>query len=607
MSREVKTYCQSIEDAFSFFKATEALDDLMAKSIRFTGPDGFLIPLANIHKNDAKLIQQLMNWREANSFAFPTQFPVSFEGTARWVSERVLAVKDRLLFLVVDAHGNRIGHLGLAGGLNADMSIEIDNVVRGDKAAVPGIMSGAMRALLKWTEEFISPKQIYLRVFQDNEHAIAFYKKMGFVESEVIPLRKHQSGATLSYSAVQPADISVPDKHFLKMSYRPKRAGIGTEMILTAGPSVSKREISYVLDAAQNGWNQGWNGYLQKLEKAFAAYIGVKHALCTSSCTGALHIALQALGIGPGDEVIVPDITWVATANAVVYVGATPVFADVNPHTWCLDPISFAKAITPKTKAVIPVHLYGHPAPMHEIVPIARKHNLYIIEDAAPAIGAECGGQKVGCFGDFAAFSFQGAKLAVTGEGGMLVTNDEKLYAKAYAIWDQGRVPGTFWINQNGLKYKMSNLQAAFGLGQVEQVERLIEAKRRIFSWYAENLQGCPHVKLNYEMDWARSIYWMTSILVADDSPVDRDQLQKFLKAARIDTRPVFPAISQYPHWPQKQEPQKIALHLGQHAINLPSGVCLTREHVEYICNAIKTALGAPTKDEAHINRYAVL
>jgi perosamine synthetase len=378
------------------------------------------------------------------------------------------------------------------------------------------------------------------------------------------------------------------------MIYAPERPVDGSQMILTAGPLISSREASYALDAARNGWNHRWSGYLKRFESGFAEYLGVKHAIATSSCTGALHLALLSLGVGPGDEVIVPDITWVATANAVVYTGATPVFADVDPESWTLDPSSFESKIGPRTKAVIPVHLYGHPADMDAVIGIARRHGLHVVEDAAPAIGAECRGAKAGTFGDLAAFSFQGAKLLVTGEGGMLVTNDTALYEKAILLWDQGRDPRrTFWINQNGWKYKMSNVQAAVGLGQLERVDPLIEAKRQVFSWYAEGLAGLPHVRLNHERPWARSIYWMTSLFLLEDAPIGRDDLIAALKAKNVDTRPVFPAISQYPIWPRVQEPQPNALRIGDRAINLPSGVCLRREQVEYTCRCIREALGA--------------
>ena len=218
--------------------------------------------------------------------------------------------------------------------------------------------------------------------------------------------------------------------------------------------------------------------HLKKFEHDFCKYIDVKYSIATSSCTGAMQLALMALEIGIGDEVIVPDITWVSTANVVHAVGATPIFADVNINTWTIDPQSRESIITKNTKAIIPVHMYGHPAEMDKILDIANKYDLKIIEDAAPSIGSEFKGQKTGSFGDFSCFSFQGAKLLVTGEGGMLCTNNQKLYNKVYRIWDQGRIPGTFWIEEYGPKYKLSNIQAAIGLGQLFRNDLMIEKEK---------------------------------------------------------------------------------------------------------------------------------
>src|SRR5262249_4201178 len=258
--------------------------------------------------------------------------------------------------------------------------------------------------------------------------------RLGFVAAESTPVRLHAEGSNVSFEPLADDDTAPPDKQFLRMNYEPARGVDTSELIRTARTSISARETSYALDAGRDGWNRRWSDYLSRFERAFAEYIGVKHALAVSSCTGALHLALAALEIGPGDEVIVPDLTWVATANAVAYVGATPVFADVETNSWCLDPVSVEGAITGRTRAVIPVHLYGHPARMDRISDIARAHDLALVEDAAPAIGAEWEGRKVGTFGDFAAFSFQGAKLLVTGEGGMIVTDDDELYARVHEI-----------------------------------------------------------------------------------------------------------------------------------------------------------------------------
>lgn len=590
--RSNKIYRDNIKQVFSFLKSTDRYHELWVRSIPLLNQKGYLLPVCNLHLNDDALIEKLTLWRDTNSFAYPSQFKVTFAGTKSWLQSKLLEVEDRILFLVIDSLGNIIGHLGFANGYNDTFSLEIDNVVRGCKEGCKGIMTDALLTLIHWAEENIWPDEIFLRVFNDNAHAVQFYTKTGFGKDVLIPLQRTEKNGDVFYQAITVNNIQ-PDKHFLRMVYNQEQKHDSSKMILTAGPSISAREASYSYDSVCTGWNTKWSNYLKQFETTFAEYVGVKYALATSCCTGALHLALLALGIGPGDEVIVPDITWVATANAVAYVGATPVFADVAMDSWCLDPASFAAKITAKTKAVIPVHLYGHPAAMDQIVQIARKHNLYVVEDAAPAIGATWHKQKVGTFGDFAAFSFQGAKLLVTGEGGMLVTNNKDLYDKVYTLWDQGRVPGTFWINQLGWKYKMSNVQAALGLGQLERVDTLVDVKRRIFGWYANELADVAEVKLNHEVPGAFSIYWMSSIMLNKECKISRDQLMAELKKYNIDSRPVFPTISQYPYWTAKQSSQPNALNIGTNAINLPSGVCLRKNQVVYVCDCIKKILSS--------------
>jgi perosamine synthetase len=589
-ARSLAVYNEAVRNNFQFLKQISTLDKAQAVSLPLPRVGGYLLPICELHLDDAMLISTLSNWRRENAFAYPSRFPVTDEGTLSWLSDRLLKVPDRLLFLVLDKHGYPVGHLGYANCLNDRREMEIDNVVRGVNTAARGIMTEAMEVLLHWAEETIGPCTFHLRVFDDNAHAVNFYRALGFKDTGTIPLRKSIQGEVTTFSPMDAADTTAADKIFLRMEYSPRREA-GDHLILTAGPSMSGKELWYVLDAARTGWNNKWGDYIRDFEQAFAQYVGAKYALSTSSCTGALHLALLALGIGPGDEVIVPEITWVATANAVAYVGATPVFADIEADSWCMDPTSFESLITPRTKAVMPVHLYGHPARMDRIMEIAHKHGLRVLEDAAPAIGAECFGRRTGTFGDFAAFSFQGAKLLVTGEGGMLVTSDDNLYQKARVIWDQGRRPGTFWIEQTGYKYKMSNIQAALGLGQIERVEQLIEAKRRIFEWYAEGLGDVAGIRLNYETEWARSIFWMSSIYLDNSVPISRDEMRSRLRARNVDTRPVFPAVSQYPIWPLVQAPQPIADDVGKRAINLPSGVCLKRHEVDYICRSIQAIL----------------
>lgn len=361
---------------------------------------------------------------------------------------------------------------------------------------------------------------------------------------------------------------------------------------LTAGPSITEKEISYVTDAVTNGWNQHWGDYIARFERAFAEYVGTKHALSTSSCTGALHLILAALGVKPGDEVIVPEITWIATASAACYLGAKPVFVDVEEDTWCMCPKSLAKAITPKTKVIMPVHIYGHPANMDEIMPIAQKHGIDVVEDAAPSLGANIRGKRTGSFGRAAAFSFQGAKIMVTGEGGMLVTNDTELYERIKGLWDHGRDPHkTFWNSSIGYKYKMSNIQAALGLAQLERIEELVEKKREIYRWYAEGLQGCPHIKLNVERPGCRNIMWMSSLILSDSAPITREELMKKLKEANVDSRPFFYPMSVFPMFEKADTP--VAAKVSKGGINLPSGHNLTKEQVMFACEVIRHHLGA--------------
>jgi perosamine synthetase len=584
-SREV--YDAAVAREFAFLKSTRALADLHARSIVLPGDRGLLVPVCELHADDQTLIRTLSRWRSEHQDAFPTRFEVTDAGTARWLRAGLLDVEDRLLFLVCDRHGHPIGHLGFAGALAGDRSMMIDNVVRGVPDADRGLMSIALTALLDWATEMFAPRDMHLLVFEDNPHAVRFYERLGFATSSRIPLaRTEPRPGTVSYVPAQPGAST--DRHFLKMTY--EAPAQEPAPILTAGPSMSARETSYALDAVRHGWNDRHSDYLDAFSAAFAGYIGVKHALPTSSCTGALHLSLLALGIGPGDEVIVPDLTWVATANAVAYTGATPVFADIEPDSWCLDPEAFRAAITPRTKAVMPVHLYGHPAQMDAIAEIAGAHDLRIVEDAAPSIGAEVAGRRTGSFGDAAGFSFQGAKLLVTGEGGMLVTDSDEVYDRARYLWTMAH-EGDFWIGETGVKYRMSNVQAAVGLGQLERVEQLVEAKRRIFGWYEEELGDTPGLTLNREARWARSIYWMTSVIVDPESGLDRDGLRAALRAAGIDTRPVFPAISRYPMWSPRQPAGPVADHIGSSAINLPSGVCLRRDEVARVCSEIRRAL----------------
>lgn len=582
------SYKKSVLENFQFLKSAGSIRDAYLRAIEVDN-EGFLLPVCTAHCEDDFLLQNLTDWRNKNVDAYPTQFIATLETTRAWLQSKLLDVPDRILFLVVDKKGLVIGHIGFNGCFNDEMLFEIDNVVRGVEGVLNGLFSKALMALINWARKTINVNGFFLRVMGNNKHAINFYKRNSFVEQSRTQLTKIVEGSFTSYRESNIGETS--DREFVRMLYK-NSAAVGNSLILTAGPSISAREGVYAFDAALNGWNNEWSKYLNKFESEFAKYVGAKYALATSSCTGALQIALMSLGVGPGDEVIVPDETWVATANAVRYVGAVPVFADIEIDTWNIDAKSIESLITPRTKAVMAVHMYGHPARMDQVLEVANKYGLKVVEDAAPAIGAEWQGKRCGSFGDFAAFSFQGAKLLVTGEGGMLVTNNDELYVKAKKIWDQGRNPSkVFWIDGDGVKFKMSNVQAAIGLAQLERADELIEMKRRLFSWYEEGLSDVPFISLNKEVEGARSIYWMCSLFLNEYAPLNRDDLIKKLKVVNIDTRPVFPAISQYPIWPRMQTAQPTALRVGLQAMNLPSGVCLTKDEVMYVCAQIRKLL----------------
>jgi perosamine synthetase len=369
----------------------------------------------------------------------------------------------------------------------------------------------------------------------------------------------------------------------MKNKFKPKK------LILTAGPSISYKEKSYVLDAVTNGWNNHWNDYIKKFEKKFAEYIGVKYAISTSGGTGALQLALASLGIKNGDEIILPDITYFACSDVIKLIGAIPVFVDILKDTWCIDPKKIESAITKKTKAIMPVHLYGNLCDMDVIQKIAKKYKLFVIEDACPAIGSKYKKKSPGSFGDFGAFSFQGAKIMVTGTGGMLVTDNKHLYEKAEYLNNHGEDPKKkFWQTHIGYSTEMSNIQAALGLGQLERIEKLVAKKRQIFLWYKNILKDIPNISMNYEQKNARSNFWMTTIIL-NSKKIDRDELIVKLRERLIDSRPFFYPISMFPMYKKQDNP--VSFHVGLNGINLPSGLNLKKEEVEYVALTLKELL----------------
>lgn len=365
------------------------------------------------------------------------------------------------------------------------------------------------------------------------------------------------------------------------------------ERIPVSGPWITDKEVAYVADAARNAWYANANMYNARFEKAFAEYVGTRYAVSLPSCTSAIHLSLLALGVGPGDEVIVPDATWIASAAPITYVGATPVFADVDEKTWCLSANSFAECITPRTKAVIPVDLYGGMPDMDSIRQVAERNHIAIVEDAAEALGSTYRGKRAGSFGDTGVFSFHGSKTLTTGEGGMLVTDNDDLWKRIQFLRDHGRSPGDrmFYNTEVAWKYKMSSLQAALGLAQLERIDELVTRKREIFGWYADRLRNVPGITLNFEPPDVKNVYWMVTIILDSGFNITKESLMEALLHRGIDTRPFFHPLSSLPAYAEStstkgaSERNRVSYRIGQSGINIPSGFNVTEAIANRISN----------------------
>jgi len=350
-------------------------------------------------------------------------------------------------------------------------------------------------------------------------------------------------------------------------------------------------EKKYVLDCLDTGWISGSGKYVDDFESEFAAFCGVEHAVSVSNGTAGLHVALLALGVVPGDEVIVPDLTYVASANAVTYCGAKPVLADVDSLTWTLDPQDVARKISPATKAIMPVHLYGHPADLDPILELASAHNLHVVEDAAEAHGAEYKGRRVGGLGDVGVFSFFGNKIITTGEGGMITTNDKVLADKIRLLKGQGMDSARrYWFPIVGYNYRMTNIQAAIGLAQLERIEWFIERKREVAALYDEALRLLP-ILTSHETVWAKSVYWLYSICLPVEC--DREQIMTRLLEQGIETRPFFHPMHHLPPYYQRDGDATLPVttNLAARGINLPSSALLTPDDITYVVSALRSCL----------------
>lgn len=372
--------------------------------------------------------------------------------------------------------------------------------------------------------------------------------------------------------------------------------------IPVAEPVLAGNEKKYVGECLESGWISGSGRFVDAFEREFASFCGVQHAVAVSNGTAALHLALLALGIGAGDEVIVPDLTFISSANAVTYCGAKPVFADVDSATWTLDPGDVERKISTRTKAVMPVHLYGHPADMNALLELAKRHNIHVVEDAAEAHGAEYEQRRVGSFGDLATFSFYGNKIITTGEGGMVVTDDAELAHKVRLLKGQGMDPERrYWFPLVGYNYRMTNIQAAIGLAQVERLSWFIERRREVARQYDDLLQELP-VSTPVEASWAKNVYWLYSFCLPEE--YDRDLLMAQLAEEAIETRPFFYPLHEMPPYLGQNQAGTCptATRLAARGLSLPSSATLSAEDIARIVGAIRKSL----QQQSHERRRGV-
>ena len=377
---------------------------------------------------------------------------------------------------------------------------------------------------------------------------------------------------------------------------------VGVERIPITTPSITSLEIEYVTDAVTNAWRANQSIYHERFEREFARYVGREHAVALPSGTAALHLALAALDLRPGDEVVVADSTWIASSAPVAYVGATPVFADVDPESWCIEASQLEACLTPQTKAVMVVDLYGSLPNYDPLLELAADRGIAVIEDAAEAVGSSSRGRMAGSFGTIGCFSFHGTKTMTTGEGGMLVTDSAETRERVDFLRDHGRprhLSKWFWNTEVAYKYKLSNMQAALGLAQLHRMEELVDRKREIFSWYRDRLEGRTELRLNAEPAGLRNSFWMMTAVLDEGLGLSKEEVIGAMDERGIDCRPFFYPLSSLPAYADSLEAARArdrnanAYALSRLGFNLPCGYDMTQSTVDYICSELEKVLAA--------------
>jgi len=361
-----------------------------------------------------------------------------------------------------------------------------------------------------------------------------------------------------------------------------------------SNPALVGNELKYVTDCLESSWVSSLGRYITDFETTFAKFCGASHAITCSNGTTALHLALLALGVKPGDEVIVPTLTYVATANAVAYCNATPVFVDSEPITWNMDPAAIEARIGPKTKGIIVVHLFGHPVDMDPIMEIAQRRGLFVLEDAAESPGAEYKGRRVGSIGHAATFSFFGNKIITTGEGGMVTTNDASLAAEVRRLKNHGMDPNRkYWFETIGFNYRLTNVAAAIGLAQMEKIDWHLEQRRNIAAWYQEDLAGISGVTWQPELPWARHVWWLFTIQLDSSVALDRFEVMALMKERAVEVRQIVYPTHVLPPYVGAGALCPVSERVVERGLHLPTWGGLTRDDVRYVARSLAECLAA--------------
>ena len=367
-------------------------------------------------------------------------------------------------------------------------------------------------------------------------------------------------------------------------------------MIPVNEPLLGERELEYVTECIRTGWISSAGRFIGEFEEKWAAYCGMKYGVAVSNGTVALQVAVGCLDLEPGDEVIMPTFTIISCALAVVYNGGVPVLVDSDPRTWCMDVSQIEAKITPRTRAIMPVHIYGHPVDMDPVLELARKHGLVVIEDAAEAHGGEYKGWKCGGLGDISCFSFYANKIITTGEGGMVLTNNLEHAEKARSLRNLCfRRERRFYHTELGHNFRLTNLQAAVGLAQLERIDDLVARKRWMGQAYTERLRDIPGLQLPVEEPWAKNVYWMYGVVLDKSTGLDAVEFAGRLREQGVDTRPFFLGMHEQPVFLEdglfQGEQYLVGEHIAKQGLYLPSGLALTEAQLDQVCEAVRKVL----------------